>query len=623
VQLDDPVNFQGYKPEMIIFRARPVSSTGSAPKVTITPSTRARAPRFLVPWGARSSGWWDSLKTICTRVPMQSFYRSIDLFRQTPVLPFRFAGRPLGFSLLLHFAGILVLPLLFAYSRSNDINSYVAYEQPERLIYYQIPKHDPFEKLPRIIPSGDGGQPGAGQLQAILQKIGSTTSAKRIIIVSKPIRPDNTRQTIYQPTTPPDLHIDMELKLPNVVGGTSTPVPKPQVHFTPNNSKPNQTHRAVTKATAPTLAETNNSVPTSLPAATVAQPHLAVPLNESRPLQARVAIGQVSAPSLSTASVATATNLGDSYSAGQPTAPTAPPNDADTSGNGKSSKTNDVQTAGDGSGIVVIGVDPAEAAALASLPPGNRWGDFSIAPGGGQPGAVGGSEHGVPGAGSHSTGAGGDSVAGVGRGFSGGGGGNTGSSGNVSISGETGGKSDSMLDPTIVRDMVYAVPSTVVLRKNALVVSSGPIGGGGLNAYGALHCGKIYTVFLAMPGKSWTLEYCQSRGATTNPPAENRSAVVHLEEGLVPPDAESRFDFKRLPVPFEKRNKPIVLKGVIKEDGTVDGLSVFQGIVPQMDEAARTAFMRWKFKPALKAGKPVAIEILVGVPTEFQAARPQ
>jgi hypothetical protein len=623
VPVDKPVIFQRDKSEMTLFRARPLLSAGSAPRVTIKPSPRARAPKFLVSWDARSSGWWSSLQTIFSRVRLPRLLASGDLFRQTPVAPFRFTGRPLGYSLLLHFAGILVLPLLFAYSRSNDINSYIAYEQPERLIYYQIPKHDPFEKLPRIIPSGDGGQPGAGQLQAILQKIGSTTSAKRIIIVSKPIRPDNNRQTIYQPTTPPDLHIDMELKLPNVVGGTSTPVPKPQVHFTPNNSKPIQTHRAETKATAPTLAETNASVPTSLPAATVSQPHLAVPLNESRPLQARVVIGQVSAPSLSPTDVATATHLGDSYGVGQPAAPAAPPSDTDASGTGKSSKTNDVQTAGDGSGIVVIGVDPADAAALVNLPPGNRWGDFSIAPGGGQPGAVGGSEHGVPGAGSHSTGAGGDRVAGVGRGYSGGGGGNIGSSGNVSISGETGGKGDGMLDPTIVRDMVYAVPSTVVLRKNALVVSSGPIGGGGLNAYGALHCGKIYTVFLAMPGKSWTLEYCQSRGATANPPAEKRSAVVHLEEGLVPPDAESRFDFKRLPVPFEKRNKLIVLKGVIKEDGTVDGLSVFQGIVPEMDEAARAAFMRWKFKPALKAGKPVPVEILVGVPTEFQLARPQ
>ena len=35
-----------------------------------------------------------------------------------------------------------------------------------------------------------------------------------------------------------------------------------------------------------------------------------------------------------------------------------------------------------------------------------------------------------------------------------------------------------------------------------------------------------------------------------------------------------------------------------------------------MDEAARVAFSQWKFKPAVRDGKPVAVEILVGVPTE-------
>src|SRR4029077_15761313 len=103
---------------------------------------------------------------------------------------------------------------------------------------------------------------------------------------------------------------------------------------------------------------------------------------ESRPNQNQMVIGQVTAPSLSTAETATATNLGDAYHPAQPNAPAAP-SDADSSGSGKAGKTNNVvQTAGDGSGIVVIGVDPDEAAALASLPPGNRWGDFTIAPGG-------------------------------------------------------------------------------------------------------------------------------------------------------------------------------------------------------------------------------------------------
>ena len=53
-----------------------------------------------------------------------------------------------------------------------------------------------------------------------------------------------------------------------------------------------------------------------------------------------------------------------------------------------------------------------------------------------------------------------------------------------------------------------------------------------------------------------------------------------MEQGIVQPDVTTRFDFKRLPVPFEKKNKPIVLKGVIKDDGTVADLKVFQGIVP-------------------------------------------
>jgi hypothetical protein len=617
------VIFDSGNSSLITLRARPPVRTGSPSRTVLRPTEKARSPVFLVAWEGKYSDWWGSLKTVCTRVRLHPFRESIDLFRSTPVASFRFAGRSLSLSLLLHCVGILFLPFLLAFSRSSERASYAAYEEPQTIYYYQIPKHDPFEKLPRITPSGEGGQPGAGELQALLQKIGSTTSARRIVIVSKPIRPDNNRQTIYQPATPPDLHIDMDLKLPNIVGGPSVAVPKPQVHFTPNDSKPMQAHRTATKATAPTLAAVNAAMPTSLPPATVAQPHLAVPLNESRPMQAQVVIGETNAPSLSGANVATATNLGDSYRTGQPDAPSAPPSDADTSGNGKASASNTAQTAGDGSGIVVIGVDPAEAALLANLPPGNRWGDFSIAPGGGQPGAIGGSDHGMPGAGSSLAGAGGDRVPGVGPGYSGGGGGNSGSSGSLSITGGTSGKGESMLDPTIIRDMVYAVPSTMILRKNALVVSAGPMGGGGLNAYGALHCGKIYTVFLAMPGKSWTLQFCQSGGSTAAPVPQNRSAVIHLEQGLLPPDVETRFDFRRLPVPFEKKNKPIVLKGVIKDDGTVGELNVFQSIVPEMDEAARVAFSRFKFKPAMRDGKSVAVDILIGIPTELPAAHAQ
>jgi outer membrane biosynthesis protein TonB len=35
-----------------------------------------------------------------------------------------------------------------------------------------------------------------------------------------------------------------------------------------------------------------------------------------------------------------------------------------------------------------------------------------------------------------------------------------------------------------------------------------------------------------------------------------------------------------------------------------------------MDAAARAAFGKWKFKPAMRDGKPVPVEILVGIPIE-------
>src|SRR5579862_449455 len=176
-------------------------------------------------------------------------------------------------------------------------------------------------------------------------------------------------------------------------------------------------------------------------------------------------------------------------------------------------------------------------------------------------------------------------------------------------------------------EMVFPVPAALIvnLRSNPVVVSTGAMGGGGLDAYGALKCAKIYTIFLAMPRANWTMQYCQQPASAVQPAPTQYSAVVHFQAdaALVPPapDSESRFDFQRLPVPPEKARKMIVLKGVLREDGTVDALEVYQGVLPQMDEAARLAFSRWKFKPAMRDNKPVAVELLVGIPSELAATK--
>jgi hypothetical protein len=174
-----------------------------------------------------------------------------------------------------------------------------------------------------------------------------------------------------------------------------------------------------------------------------------------------------------------------------------------------------------------------------------------------------------------------------------------------------------MLEPEHVASMVFAMPKITGPRHAALLVSAGPMGGGGLGVYGALHCGKIFTVFLPAAGRNWTLQFCQSTasGAAT-PPAQVHASVVHMEAALVPPEAETRFDFKRTPLPSEKLHKNVILKGRISEDGSVTDLKVYQGLSNEMDAAAKLAFGKWTFRPAMKAGKPVSVDILVGIPSD-------
>jgi TonB family protein len=174
-----------------------------------------------------------------------------------------------------------------------------------------------------------------------------------------------------------------------------------------------------------------------------------------------------------------------------------------------------------------------------------------------------------------------------------------------------------MLEAALPMSMVYPVaPPPLNVRRHTVVISAGPTGGGSLNVYGVLSCGKIYSVFLLMPGRNWTMQYCDRSANAKKPVTTAPTAAVRLEPPLIPPDVDllHRYDFKRAPVPPDKSQRMIILRGTIATDGTVENLTVYKGVVPVMDEAARLAFARWKFKPAMRDGKPVEVEILVGIP---------
>jgi TonB family protein len=122
---------------------------------------------------------------------------------------------------------------------------------------------------------------------------------------------------------------------------------------------------------------------------------------------------------------------------------------------------------------------------------------------------------------------------------------------------------------------------------------------------------------LPAAGKNWTLQYCQTQAASSPAaPKKTYSSVVRMEEAIVPPEPETRFDFRRTPLPPDKLHKYVILQGRIGEDGKVTDLVVHQGLSDEMDAAAKQAFSQWTFKPAVRGGKAIGIDILVGVPSD-------
>ena len=545
-----------------------------------------RPPRFLVVEKRLYTGWWDSLAALLK--PRGSRFSSPpspsvrSLFVAQAYLP----GRPLFSSGLLHLSILLVLiriPFGILVPRGNSEGQ----REPTRLVY-ELQKIQLLKSLPSVTPPGSGGKPGQGFRPEDPPARGSTAFHPRLTIVLKPPRPDNNRQTIIQPSSPPELRIAYELRLPNVLVGNPLAIPKPKLEYRLN-------------ATAGRLAKRNDQQAPAPPSVSAASPELASAQLPPAIAQPHLPVAPTTVLSLQGAKIGNT-----AAAAGVAGGDSVPP-----------------EVAG---GLLVLGVDPAGVAHLLALPPGNRYGTFSISPEGGQPGSPGGVPGGVVGGGTGGAGSGGDGSVGVGSGHSGGGGSGAGAGTNSILSiaggsdaregvgtGSGPGGEGTLTDPGST-SLVFPVLSVPHLRRHSLIVSAGPIGGGGLGVYGALHCGKVYTIFLPMPGKNWALQYCLRASPARQRAPGVRDTVVQLDPGLVPPDPEQRFDFQRLPIPEEKADKMIVLRGVIQADGSVGELKIFQGIRPEMDRAALAAFGRWKFKPALHIKEPVAVEILVGIP---------
>ena len=220
------------------------------------PSAGAKPPRLLLPPELSFEGWRESLALVFSRAHKSSSRRPVYLFRHGTLARAQRPGKPLGASFALHC--LLLLVLIYARQAIPADASPLEPPMPSfERIYYPLPATDSAKPLPRIAPAGAGARPGDGAIRELRPTLGSTARQDGLMAVSNPTHPDNFRQTIYQRSSPPDVHIASELQLPNIVLGAPSELPKAPLN--PSDARPSRSTRKIAPDAAPTPATENAS----------------------------------------------------------------------------------------------------------------------------------------------------------------------------------------------------------------------------------------------------------------------------------------------------------------------------------------------------------------------------
>lgn len=512
-------------------------------------------------------------------------------------------------SLLFHFSVgffLSTVPLSLLFQRASPLRTET--DASPTPVVYDLTKLNLADYLPVELPPGPGGTPGSGSSNEPVIR-GTTAQDPRVTIVSNPPEPDNHRQTIVQPVSSADLKIPTDIPLPNLVvadPGSAPKIASKPAPSTPQN-EPAPAEKPAVITVAPAVPEI--TLPAMVPAVSPSQldAHAPLPPATQAPQPAKFV---PLAPATATSMVAPVARSATATPSPRPPTTTARSDSmAETASENK---------------LVSLSVEPVPKRDLLTLPPANRQGVFSVTPLDVRPGSVGGLPAGQAHGGRRGNGAGND--ASVASGKESGGGGGPGAAESIAVASIKGdapasaGSAGGSLPPLSPERLVYPVDIAALrLHRSGLVVSAGPGGGGGLPVYGVLHGQRIYTIYLSMPGKSWILQFC---AVSDDPPPSQASQIeIHMEAPLVPPAAINQFDFHRPPLPESNQDRMIILHGIIGQDGSVSNLQVLQAAAPLSDQAAAAAFARWKFTPALRAGRPVAVEVLVGIPAVVPGAQ--
>jgi len=422
-------------------------------------------------------------------------------------------------------------------------------------------------------------------------------------IISVPPEPDNRAQTIV---TPPNLELNHDVPLPNVVAWPRTQAAVP-LAATARSAADLRMPALPMSVVAPAPQVSSASLVHTLqaPQPAIIEPPPSVEAASLHGLgDINIAHTEVVAPApqLPVAEQRTMASVAQSplESAGAVVPP--PPS---IQGTGPSNS---------GGRLIALGIHPAVLSTPIEVPAGTRRGVFAATPGG-KPGASG-----TPDAprgenldGGNGAGAG-NTANGIPPGLFVGAGANPADSsavtGHAHGNGADGGSSqprrsdDSRLMADAVPPRVTSIP-----RRPASEVSDKNVTELEKKVFGDR---KSYSMTLNMPnlnsaGGSWVIRFAEL--------AENSD-----KGELSAPVAMQKVD-PAYPLELMRHNVQgtVTLYAVIHNDGSVGDVRVLRGVDDRLDEYARAALSRWRFHPATKNGNAVALEAVVVIP--FRAIR--
>jgi TonB family protein len=129
---------------------------------------------------------------------------------------------------------------------------------------------------------------------------------------------------------------------------------------------------------------------------------------------------------------------------------------------------------------------------------------------------------------------------------------------------------------------------------------------------------KFYSLSLNMPnlnsaGGSWIIRFAEMKHETgkTGAPQASNAELADLSQ----PRATRKVD-PAYPIQLMRENVAgtVILYAVIRADGSVGNVRVLRGVDARLDQYASAAVAQWKFSPATKNGEPVDVEATFQIP---------